>query len=328
MREIILIPGIQNPSFNCIIPMNRNITFFIASNSGSLSKKVVVSRTCLCAVGIICCICISVLGLLLFDYTNLKRNAVQSDSLWSRLKGQEQELSGQRKQIQLFASEINTLKNKIVDLNTFEKKIRVLANIEPTTGQENVFGIGGSIPEDLDPSIVFTKSHDSLLREMHEQVEQLSEESENQKENFESLAEYLTERRNLLAATPAINPTRGWVTSTFGYRKSPFTGLRELHKGLDISARTGTPVFATADGVITFSDNKSLLGNMVIVDHGHGLVTRYAHLNKIYKQSGDSIKRGDILGEVGNTGRTTGPHLHYDVRLNGISVNPEKYIVD
>ncbi|MFZ5571216.1 MAG: M23 family metallopeptidase [Thermodesulfobacteriota bacterium] len=241
---------------------------------------------------------------------------------------QQQEISGQRKQIQLFAAQLNTIKTKLVNLHAFEKKIRIIANIEKSDEQDSVFGVGGSIPEDLDAGLMITEKHASLIREMHEQVDQLDMASDNQQEGFTNLLKYLDDRKNLLASTPAVSPTSGWITSRFGYRRSPFTGRREFHKGLDISTRIGTPVIAAADGTITFADKKGLLGTMIIIDHGHGMVTRYAHLNSITKKAGHTVKRGDLIAEVGNSGRTTGPHLHYDVRLNGISVNPEKYILD
>ena len=101
-----------------------------------------------------------------------------------------------------------------------------------------------------------------------------------------------------------------------------------MHKGVDIAARRGTPVKATADGKVTFSGSKGLLGKTVIIDHGHGIVTRYGHLNEILKKRGDEVKRGDVIGEVGSTGRTTGSHLHYEVHLNGVPVNPVKYILN
>ncbi|MDD4393374.1 MAG: M23 family metallopeptidase, partial [Desulfobacterales bacterium] len=100
----------------------------------------------------------------------------------------------------------------------------------------------------------------------------------------------------------------------------------ELHKGIDFAAPKGTPVVATADGVVTFSGTKGLLGKLVVIDHGHGLVTRYGHNSKIFKKRGDKVKRGDIIAEVGSTGRSTGPHVHYEVRLNGVPINPSRYI--
>jgi murein DD-endopeptidase MepM/ murein hydrolase activator NlpD len=120
----------------------------------------------------------------------------------------------------------------------------------------------------------------------------------------------------------------GWVTSNFGYRTSPFTGRREFHRGLDIATRSGTPILAPADGVVIFAGPKRLSGNMIIIDHGHGMTTNYGHIKQAHKKKGERVKRGDVIAEVGNTGRSTGPHLHYEVLLNGVSVNPEKYILN
>ncbi|MBU4415374.1 MAG: M23 family metallopeptidase, partial [Proteobacteria bacterium] len=150
----------------------------------------------------------------------------------------------------------------------------------------------------------------------------------NQKRSFESLFNNLEDQRNLLASTPAIRPTNGWISSKFGYRISPFTGFREFHKGLDIATRKGAPIVATADGVVTFVGVKGLIGKVIVIDHGHGMVTRYAHVHKALKKRGDVVKRGDTIALVGNTGRSTGSHLHYEVHLNGIPVNPAKYILN
>ena len=166
------------------------------------------------------------------------------------------------------------------------------------------------------------------MREMHEQTRQLELASGKQHEGFESLFNFLQDQRTLLSSTPAIRPVKGWTTSGFGNRKSPFTGLPEFHKGLDIATRMATPVIATADGIISFTGTKGLLGRVAVIDHGHGIVTRYGHLNKIFKKRGEAVKRGDIIARVGISGRTTGPHVHYEVLLNGIPVNPIKYILN
>ena len=133
---------------------------------------------------------------------------------------------------------------------------------------------------------------------------------------------------DLLASTPAIRPTKGWKTSGFGYRVSPFTGLKEFHKGVDIATRKGTPIIASADGVVTFAGTKGMMGRVITIDHGHGMITRYGHLHKALKKRGDAVKRGEKIALVGSSGRSTGPHLHYEVLLNGLPVNPEKYILN
>jgi murein DD-endopeptidase MepM/ murein hydrolase activator NlpD len=135
------------------------------------------------------------------------------------------------------------------------------------------------------------------------------------------------ERQQILAnATPSIWPTTGWLTSSFGGRRDPFTGGRDYHAGLDISADRGKPVRATADGTISEAGWSGNYGNMVLVGHRFGLSTRYGHLSHIAVRPGQTVRRGDIIGFVGSTGRSTSPHLHYEVLLNGQAINPLRFL--
>jgi murein DD-endopeptidase MepM/ murein hydrolase activator NlpD len=142
------------------------------------------------------------------------------------------------------------------------------------------------------------------------------------------LAKFLKERRSILASTPSIWPVKGWVTSGFGNRTSPFTGKKQFHAGIDISNKKGTPIVAPADGVVTFAGRRGSFGNMVMINHGHGLVTRYGHLSKFEVKVGQKVKRGQKIARVGNTGRSSGPHLHYEVLMSGVPTNPRYYILD
>lgn len=133
----------------------------------------------------------------------------------------------------------------------------------------------------------------------------------------------LVDRRNALAAaTPSLWPTHGWLTSPMGRRADPLTGGREFHAGLDIAAEKGQPVYATAEGVVRHAGTHPAYGNLVVLDHGFGLQSRYGHLSKIDVQQDERVKRGDVIGRVGATGRATGPHLHYEVLANGRLLNP------
>lgn len=308
--------------------MAKKITFLIASNTGASVKNATVSVIVLASVCIIFFIILFALGVVMVEYYRLKTGFAGAGDLQREIARQDNEIQAQRKQIQRYANEINGLKSKIIQFNNFENKIRIIADIKEPGEQGGVIGIGGPAPEDLDVNLSLAKSHRNLIREMHEQVNQLSQVSMRQIGGFESVLKHLNDQKSLLASTPAISPAIGWITSRFGFRKSPFTGRKEFHKGLDISSRMKTPVMSTADGVVVFCDSKGFLGKMIIIDHGHGMVSRYAHLHTFLKKKGDRVKRGDIIGQIGNSGRSTGPHLHYDVRLNGISVNPEKYILN
>jgi murein DD-endopeptidase MepM/ murein hydrolase activator NlpD len=143
-----------------------------------------------------------------------------------------------------------------------------------------------------------------------------------------SLSGVLENQRALLATTPSIWPVRGYLSAGFGNRIDPFTGLKDFHPGLDISAPLGTRILAPADGVVIFAGVKGGYGNAVTVSHGRGLVTHYGHMDVINVRAGQQVRRGSVLGFVGNTGRSTAPHLHYEVWLNGSNQNPLQYILD
>lgn len=275
--------------------------------------------------GVVLC---TVFGFLVKEYLHLKSITHEAKMLEARLANQNEILQFQRKQIQCFAGEINSLKDKLVSLSQFGKKVRVMANLEQDHEIENLFGIGGSAPAHLDSSLDLKTRHNGLMRKMHEQVAQLNQETEIQQEEFSSLIGALKEQQNLLARTPSIYPAKGTLTSMFGSRKSPFTGKSEFHKGVDIAAKRGTAVVAPADGRITMARYNGSYGKMMVIDHGYGVVTRYAHLSKFLKKNGESVKRGQEIARIGNTGRSTGPHLHYEVRLNGMPVDPQNYFMN
>lgn len=140
------------------------------------------------------------------------------------------------------------------------------------------------------------------------------------------IRDYLSEQKDLYMATPMGWPVKGWLTSGFGYRVHPIKGSREFHTGLDLSARPGTPVRATADGIVSFAGRSGANGNLVALEHGFGYSTYYAHNKKINVKIGDIIKRGDVISYVGSTGSSTGPHLHYEIWKNSKSVNPKPYL--
>lgn len=138
----------------------------------------------------------------------------------------------------------------------------------------------------------------------------------------------LSERQSLLLSTPSIKPSSGWFTSRFGYRVDPFTNRAELHAGLDMAAPPGTPVYAPADGVVSFAGYDSGYGKLVTIDHGYGVVTRFGHNSKIFVEQGQKVHRWDVISAVGSTGRSTGAHCHYEVRIHGIAVDPMNYILN
>lgn len=141
------------------------------------------------------------------------------------------------------------------------------------------------------------------------------------------LDQFLLDKSSILKSTPTILPSNGWITSYFGHRLSPYAGRVKMHEGLDIGAPYGAPIFAPADGIITFSGLKAGFGKFVQIDHGYGIETLYAHSQKLIVRKGDKVKRGELIAKVGSTGYSTGPHLHYEVRVNGIAVDPLYFVL-
>jgi len=297
------------------------------STSGSPVKQMTVSRVFAMIILLFFITGLGAVGYGAYHYYHLRQTALNTRELELIRANQSDDLVFQRKQIQAFADEINELKSKLLALNNFENQIRMIANLEKGS-EDSLFGVGGSKPEDLNPKLKLTEKHSSLIREMHQQIGQLDSASSVQGNSFESLIKMLDGQKNLLASTPAVWPVRGILMSGFGRRTSPFTGSGDFHKGLDISNQQGTPVSSTADGTVTFTGPQNFLGNVVMITHGHGVVTCYAHLQKILVQPGDKVKRGEKIALLGNTGKSTGPHLHYEVHLNGAPVDPKQYILN
>jgi murein DD-endopeptidase MepM/ murein hydrolase activator NlpD len=308
--------------------MNKTFTFYLMSNTGAPVRQLTVSRKFFWFALFMVTLALALASTGLYDYLQVRKAFSSNIALTAQNSSQNRTIADQRSQLQRFAKEIDTLKSRLVTLNTFEKKIRIIANIENPEENSGLFGLGGSVPDDLDPKIPLTEKHNSLIREMHHQADQLNSASVTQSAGFESLLKYLETQVDLLASTPSIRPVGGWVTSRFSHRISPFTGRREFHNALDIANRIKTPIIAPADGRVSFVGRRWLMGNVIEINHGHGFLTRYAHLNSFKQKKGARVKRGETIALMGNTGRSTGPHLHYQIYLNGLPVNPEKYIIN
>ncbi len=245
---------------------------------------------------------------------------------YSRLAKKNRELE---KQISFFSQRMTDLYDQFTNLKESNARVKVLANLAIIPGQIETKSVGGPDPlaAELTVSSIDVERKQQLVR-MHRELQRLELDIAHEEGDLRHLSAHLKEQQTLLNFTPSVWPVRGWISSRFGYRVSPFTGRRELHKGLDIVNRAGTPVVVTADGQVVFTGYKGGYGKMVIVDHGLGKVTKYGHLSKIDVRNGDSVIRGQELGRLGNTGRSTGPHLHYEVVLNGKAVNPVDYLLD
>ena len=190
-------------------------------------------------------------------------------------------------------------------------------------GMHTVGGEGRMIA-DGDAKAVPAEHDGDLMKSLDE----LDKKVKAQEQEARALKSYFEDQQALLASAPSIWPVRGWVTSDFSVRLDPYTGERVMHEGIDVASQLGTPVRAPADGTVVFSGLEGGYGHVLVIDHGYGLKTRYGHLSRVDVKVGEKVKRGQFVAAVGNTGRSTGPHLHYEVRVNGVADNPRKFILE
>jgi len=209
------------------------------------------------------------------------------------------------------------LQAKVQQLQTMVTKLGVMAGLEHSLPEAGSAGVGGAIGTESQAPVLAPRA----LAAIDESLTTLTRRSA-------QLEEFYRDQTLVLASTPSIWPVRGYLSAAFGNRKDPFTGQRDFHAGIDISTPIGTRIFAPADGVVLSAAVQGAYGNSIVIDHGYGVVTRYGHLDAYAVRAGQRVRRGDLVAFVGNTGRSTGPHLHYEVWVRDQAQNPIHFILD
>jgi len=228
------------------------------------------------------------------------------------------------------AAQLETLQQELSRLRTFDTQIRRLAGLDTAPrGSGSTLAVGGGTLE-LSKALKASEEAETgtLLQRLVQDLERLEREIALRGESLQAVQEYLTKQKDRLTATPSLWPTEGQVTSRFGPRTSPFTGQPQHHTGVDIAAPPGTPIRAPAAGVVTFAGPLPGYGNVLVLTHGFGFKTFYGHNQRNAVVKGQAVTRGQQIATVGNTGYSTGAHLHYEVLLNDAPHDPLKYIVD
>ncbi len=255
-----------------------------------------------------------------------------------------------RKELDRLQFHMDTLQTSMDRIQRFDQKLRALTEVDKKFAKKlNVKGQGGGETElfadlEFDPSNMpseqtnFQMDPESdqmldrrqafLVARLYAWMRDMVSTTALREQSVEELFEVLKGREIQLAATPSILPVAGWVTSHFGYRMDPFTDQRRFHRGVDVAARLGAPVVSPAEGVVTFAGPNGGFGRTVMLFHGYGVSTLYGHMNDIYVKEGERVSRGALIGSVGNTGRSTAAHLHYEVTVHGVHVDPRKFILD
>ncbi len=299
----------------------KKLTILIFPQKTNKIRRVVVPRRLLSVLSMFLILIILGLGWLINDYRKIKTQVPE-------LRHLQKENKFQKTQLISLTSKINQINQKMCELQEFSHKLRVMTDLGSPEGEEQILGIGGSDFTSLNTNLDLDDVQKSLMHDMHKSLDELDTNISVASISQIELSSFLKEQKSMLAHTPSIKPTEGWFSSGFGYRVSPFTNKREFHKGLDIATRVGTEVIAPADGLVVFAGAEGNYGKMISMNHGFNMKTRYGHLHKILVKKGDRVKRGQIIAQVGKTGRCTGSHLHYEVHLNGVPVNPLRYILN
>ena len=241
--------------------------------------------------------------------------------------------------VAVLQAKIDDVDQRIVQLKSFDEKLRAMTDLRDEERglamgpmKNNPQG-GADVPTDIDPFAVPAAGDDPAVSQLRDalldsRLVGLAHEANRELASLSDLVDYFSVREVTLKSTPSIAPARGLLTSGFGSREDPFTSDHSMHSGLDIAAREGTDVIAPAGGIVIFAGEKAAYGNCIVIDHMRGdITTLYGHLSAMLVKPGEKVQRGQHIGKIGTTGRSTGPHLHYEVRINGVPVNPRRFIV-
>lgn len=286
---------------------SRYLKLILVSASGNRVRSLRIRKTFL---GLTLCSLLLVGVLFSFFAWNYVSHQIDFQEL-QRLRA---ETSDQRQNLQRLVLDVERLQQDIASLAVAEARIRQLANLEDD-GRLIPMAMGGQ-PD----------TENFSLSEIQQQINSLQIDIQLRRQAQQDVRNLLNDQISISRSTPKGWPARGWLSSHFGKRKSPFNSRTVMHEGLDIAANTGTPVTATADGIVARVEYSPTYGNSIVVDHGYGYQTLYAHNSRNLVKVGQRIKRGERIAQVGNTGVSTGPHLHYEVHLNGVPINPRTFL--
>ncbi|MCU0287083.1 MAG: M23 family metallopeptidase, partial [Acidobacteria bacterium] len=277
-----------------------------------------------------------IFGFVIFDYLTVSFDK-------EKLKRLEKENGEKEKTIVQLTADFESLLERLKRMEDFKERIMVAAGLKSPYALQEV-GRGGPGSEDfsdysgpvsdlgsaieIQPGKLPTPLKKTPGEELINKTKDIAKNARGVEEALHYVESQINEQKSRLASTPALWPTRGYITDTFGMRNHPITGARSFHSGLDIATQYGNKIVAPADGYVLLTENSGVMGNLICIDHGFGLSTRFGHLASFSVKEGDKVKRGQVIGYVGNTGRSTAPHLHYEVIYMSKNQNPMNYIIE
>lgn len=319
----------------------KKYTVLVFSQQASRVKRFIFSPLTLKIGAAVLTLLLVVSAYLFYDYITYQKNIFD-------LKELRNELNSRQAEIQSFLEKISLLEEQLTRLKLVEEQVKKdLKEVQELKNEKKVKKLTPlpSVPqktsenkEDLQPHqkalllrqdevSILERERPKLVSRLYMELMDLSKEAFQRERTLKDLKEFLQAQKSVLLSIPSLWPVYGRITSSFGeVRFSPSSGGTRPHMGIDISAPTGTPIVAPADGVVLSAGREAEYGLLICVDHGHGFTTMYGHLKEIRVKPGDRVKTGQLLGTVGTTGNTTGPHLHYEVRIHGRPANPFSYL--
>ncbi len=244
----------------------------------------------------------------------------------TKYKALQKENIEQQELLSDYENSVMKLREAVQNFESYARKLNVMAGLRSSEVMAEL-GIGGGETPAGENSAALDAPQVGQSITLQD-AKDLAQKAQDVGKSLDVLANYFETQTARLASTPTIWPTMGWVSSAFSYRDDPFTGKKTFHYGIDIATNFGNPVVATADGVVLSLGNDKIGGRSVIVSHGSGVTTHYLHLSKFLVKAGQKVKRGDVVGLVGKSGKALGPHLHYEVRANNRPMNPYNYILE
>lgn len=295
-------------------------TFVVIPHSGKGTRQFKFNKVMLYAIlGISTIICFTLVVLVISLANTNYALHTSLDNVY-----QLEKLSNQQKQeIDDLKNRTSTINQKLTALGELEEKVRSMVGLKmpaqaasPTTTSRS-----------FDRSAYGTDADELIAEDSDANLEVLAAEMDSKIDNFSDLITDVDDQLKALEARPDLVPTNGKVTSKFGYRTSPFTGKRQFHQGIDIANDKGTPIYAAGTGIVTFSGWNAGYGKTVIISHGNGYRSVYAHNNENLVEAGKKVKKGDIIAKMGSTGKSTGPHLHFEIHSRGEQINPENILI-
>ena len=295
--------------------------FFLINDKKNRVRELFFSKPMVYSISITMTVAVMGLGAFLFSHLS----DTQYDLKVLSLKSHNKELVRVMEDMQI---RLDDAEVQLTDLVDQDEALRIYADLPSVDDDVRALGTGGAVNDYAQNYNDLMPYTDLNLNSLESNLSSLGREITLQLNSYEQIYSKLSQDVERLRRTPSIPPVnRGYLTSSFGSRADPWTGKRRMHHGQDFGVLSGTPVYAPADGVVKSRNGKTGYGNTVILDHGYGVKTIFAHLSRYVVKPGSNVKRGDIIAYSGNTGRSTGPHLHYEVRVNNVPVNPRHYFL-